>query len=113
MSEYTLITKASHPKLWEAFFSIAYDACGTTTEDRQFPEKFLISNVYNVNEIEDILSTLLKYEFDEFIMGDIDTRCQMLEDNNKLSPVDDLFYSFYTFYIEESENLNEIYVPIA
>lgn len=113
MPEYTLITKASHPKIMEAFFNIAYDAGCTTTAEQQFPEKFLVSNIYNVVEIEDTLSTLLIDEFSEFTMGDFDIRNQMIKDNNRLHEVDNLFYSFYTFYVEENDNLKEIHIPVA
>jgi hypothetical protein len=110
---YISVTKASHPKIMEAFFSTAHDHCCTTTFDLPFPKEFLISDTYNLNKIEYTLAALLENEFEDFTVGDYDTRNQMMESNPNLIEVDNLLESFYNFYIEEDAENTEIAIPIG
>lgn len=110
---YISITKASHPKIMEAFLNMAHDACCTTTFDLPFPREFLVSNTYDINKIEYTLAALLEDEFEEFTIGDYDIINQMMKSNPNLNKVDNLLYSFYNFYIEEDEENTEFQIPIG
>jgi hypothetical protein len=110
---YISVTKASHPKIMEAFFTMAHDVGATTTMDLPFPNKFFILDSYDLNKIENTLAALLEDEFEEFTIGDCNIRDQMMESNPNLNEVDNLLFSFYRFYIEEDEENIEIAIPIG
>lgn len=110
---YISVTKASYPKIMEAFFIMAHDACCTTTLNLPFPNEFLVLESYDLNKIEDIFNSLVQDEFEEFTIGDFDIKNQMMESNPDLNEADNLLFSFYRFYIEEDKENIEIAIPIG